>query len=98
MFTRHASNIFILHDAFFTQTFRAPLPFSAVQFGSLKNLKTLWLDDNQLSELPICLCQLSGLTTLRLSGNDLSYIPPSISSLSLLEVLVSFPVFSHTRN
>ena len=71
---------------------------SDVQFGSLKNLKTLWLDDNQLSELPICLCQLSGLTTLRLSGNDLSYIPPSISSLSLLEVLVSFPVFSHTRN
>lgn len=60
-----------------------------LEFGSLKNLKTLWLDDNQLSDLPVCLCQLDGLTTLRLSGNDLSYIPPSISSLQLLEVLVS---------
>ena len=62
------------------------------QFGSLKQLKTLWLDDNQLSELPICLCQLDGLTTLRLSGNDLSSMPNAISSLIMLEVLVS----SHT--
>ena len=59
------------------------------QFGSLKHLKTLWLDDNQLSELPICLCQLDGLTTLRLSGNDLSSMPNAISSLIMLEVLVS---------
>ena len=57
--------------------------------GSLKHLKTLWLDDNQLSDLPVCLCQLEGLTTLRLSGNDLSYIPPSISSMLALQVLVS---------
>jgi Leucine-rich repeat (LRR) protein len=63
------------------------------QFGSLKQLKTLWLDDNQLSELPICLCQLDGLTTLRLSGNDLSSMPNAISSLILLEVLVSSQTF-----
>ena len=59
------------------------------KFGSLKELKTLWLDDNQLSDFPISLCQLDSLRTLRLSGNDLSYIPSSISSLQLLEVLVS---------
>jgi Leucine-rich repeat (LRR) protein len=63
------------------------------QFGSLKQLKTLWLDDNQLSELPICLCQLDGLTTLRLSGNDLSSMPNAISSLIMLEVLVSSQTF-----
>ena len=60
-----------------------------IKFGSLKQLKTLWLDDNQLSDFPVSLCQLDSLTTLRLSGNDLSYIPSSISSLQLLEVLVS---------
>ena len=60
-----------------------------IKFGSLKELKTLWLDDNQLSDFRVSLCQLDSLTTLRLSGNDLSYIPSSISSLQLLEVLVS---------
>lgn len=58
-----------------------------LELGALKCLKSLWLDDNKISEFPVCLCQLDGLETLRLSGNDLQTVPPSISNLQNLRVL-----------
>lgn len=58
-----------------------------VEFGSLTTLKTLWLDDNQLEQFPVCLCQLTGLLSLRLTGNDLESLPMSISALQSLETL-----------
>jgi Leucine-rich repeat (LRR) protein len=60
-----------------------------LEFGTLAGLKALWLDDNQLIDFPICICQLTELTTLRLSGNGLKMIPDSISTLQKLETLVS---------
>jgi len=57
------------------------------EFGSLLTLKTLWLDDNQIEQFPVCLCQLTGLLSLRLTGNDLQSLPPSISALQSLETL-----------
>ena len=60
-----------------------------LEFGSLTSLRTLWLDDNNLEQFPVCLCQLKGLVSLRLSSNDLQTLPMSISSLQSLETLVS---------
>lgn len=58
-----------------------------IEFGTLSSLKTLWLDDNQLEQFPICLCQLTGLISLRLTGNDMETLPSSISALVALETL-----------
>ena len=58
-----------------------------VEFGALVTLKTLWLDDNQLEQFPVCLCQLTGLLSLRLTGNDLETLPMSIAALQALETL-----------
>ena len=49
----------------------------------------LWLEDNEFESFPVALCQLKQLVTLRLSGNSLNFIPMSISSLLMLETLVS---------
>ena len=58
-----------------------------LEFGALKGLKRLWLDDNKLFDFPICLCQLVGLEALRLSGNELQTIPSSISNLQELHTI-----------
>ena len=58
-----------------------------LELGALKGLKTLWLDDNKITDFPVCICQLDGLEMLRLSGNELQTVPPSISNLQNLLVL-----------
>lgn len=58
-----------------------------LEFGSLKTLKSLWLDDNNFETFPTCVCSLKELTTLRMSGNSIKYVPPLISSVSKLEIL-----------
>lgn len=63
------------------------VPLPLLQFGTLSTLRTLWLDDNQLEQFPICLCQLTGLRSLRLTGNDLETLPASISALQDLHTL-----------
>jgi internalin A len=55
-----------------------------IDFGSLKSLISVALDDNQLEEFPLTLFQLENLETLRLSGNRLEIIPDSISRLTKL--------------
>ena len=59
------------------------------EFGSLSNLKTLYLDSNDLSgEIPPELGSLSNLRQLALYNNDLSgEIPPELGSLSNLRGL-----------
>jgi len=58
------------------------------QFGTLRTLTSLWLDDNQFEAFPTCVCQLKALKTLRLSGNTIKVVPALISSLENLETLV----------
>ena len=63
-----------------------------MEFEQLKDtLVSLWCDDNELSEFPICLCSLTSLTSLRMSSNMISSLPPSdsLGNLLLLETLVS---------
>jgi hypothetical protein len=64
------------------------LPHTWQQFGTLRTLVTLWLDDNQFESFPTCVCQLKNLKSLRLSGNAIKTVPNLISSLEALETLV----------
>jgi hypothetical protein len=64
------------------------LPHAWQQFGTLRTLVTLWLDDNQFESFPTCVCQLKNLKSLRLSGNAIKTVPNLISSLEALETLV----------
>lgn len=61
---------------------------SSLQFGSLHGLCSLWLDDNRLDAIPLCIFQLHNLVTLRLSGNSIREVPQGINSLQQLENLV----------
>jgi Leucine-rich repeat (LRR) protein len=64
------------------------LPYVREQFGTLRTLVTLWLDDNQFESFPTCVCQLKNLKSLRLSGNAIKTVPNLITSLEALETLV----------
>lgn len=66
-----------------------------IKFGSLLNLRSLWLDDNEFEEFPSCICDLKNLEILRLSGNSLETIPSNISHLENLRVLALD--FNHLR-
>ena len=59
------------------------------QFGTLRTLTALWLDDNHFESFPTCVCQLKELKVLRLSGNTIKTVPSLISSMENLETLVS---------
>jgi Leucine-rich repeat (LRR) protein len=63
--------------------------YSSLQFGTLRTLTTLWLDDNEFETFPTCVCQLKSLKSLRLSGNSIKTVPNLISSMEGLETLVS---------
>nr|XP_014354470.1 PREDICTED: leucine-rich repeat-containing protein 1-like [Latimeria chalumnae] len=59
-------------------------------FGALLNLKDLWLDGNQLMELPMEIGNLKNLVCLDVSENKLERLPEEISGLcSLTDLLVS---------
>ena len=59
-----------------------------MQFGTVRTLTSLWLDDNQFESFPTCVCQLKELKNLHLSGNTIKTVPSLISSLENLETLV----------
>ena len=70
------------------------------KFGHLSTLKTLWLDDNNFENFPVCLCLLKNLTSLRFSSNKLTLenLPLSISQLTSLETLViNISVYHHHK-
>lgn len=56
-----------------------------MEFGQLKDLKKLWLEDNDFGQFPVSLCSCTSLLSLRLSGNKLKSIPQNISYLVNLE-------------
>lgn len=60
-----------------------------LDFGTIATLRTVWLDDNEFTVFPTCVCQIKGLQSLRISGNRITHIPALISSLEYLETLVS---------
>ena len=55
--------------------------------GSLSNLKTLYLDNNNLTSLPDSIVNLSNLQILFLLNNKLTSLPESIGMLSNLKEL-----------
>lgn len=55
--------------------------------GSVSSLRTLLLDGNLLSSLPVELGSLEGLTYLGLSFNHFSCVPPVLEKLRALEKL-----------
>lgn len=56
-------------------------------FGSLKNLRTLFIQNNQLTELPNWISKLSHLEDLWVGGNQLQVLPRSLHKLRELIVL-----------
>jgi len=56
-------------------------------FDGFTNLRSLWLDDNQLTELPESIGNLTKLKKLYLSSNQLTELPESIGNLTKLEWL-----------
>jgi internalin A len=56
-----------------------------MEFGQLKRLKKLWLEDNDLEQFPMSICSCTAIVSLRLSGNNLNSIPQAISYLVNLE-------------
>lgn len=52
-----------------------------VHIGSLPSLAELWLDHNQLAQLPRELCQLTNLAYLDVSENHLDSLPEEIGGL-----------------
>eukprot|EP01032_Pedospumella_encystans_P020034 gene20034-22769_t len=58
-----------------------------LEFGTVRTLTSLWLDDNQFESFPTCVCQLKELKNLHLSGNTIKTVPSLISSLENLETL-----------
>lgn len=57
------------------------------QISRLKQLRDLYLNNNQISVLPKQLCDMTQLTVLDLSYNRLIYLPPSIARLTNLQML-----------
>jgi hypothetical protein len=55
--------------------------------AELKNLTTLDLSDNEISEIPDAIAELKNLTTLDLSDNEISEIPDAIAKLKNLTEL-----------
>jgi len=53
----------------------------------LNNLKVLYLDNNQLTSLPIEIGNLTSLQTLYLGGNQLTSLPKEIGNLTSLQEL-----------
>eukprot|EP01041_Mallomonas_annulata_P009807 gene9807-20397_t len=58
-----------------------------MKFGTIRTLKSVWLDDNQFETFPTELCPLINLEILRLSSNSIKLISPSISNLRCLTTL-----------
>lgn len=61
------------------------------EFEKLKDsLNSVWCDDNEFYDFPMCLCSLTALTSLRMSSNMISSLPPpdALGNLLLLETLV----------
>ncbi len=56
--------------------------------GKLNNLKTLMLNNNQITELPREITQLSQLELLLLSNNDVSKMPENLAALTNLKTLI----------
>jgi len=55
--------------------------------GNLKNLKRLWLSDNELRTLPPEIGNLTNLDTLDVSHNQIRVLPPEIGNLTKLKYL-----------
>ncbi|MEM9946638.1 MAG: COR domain-containing protein, partial [Cyanobacteria bacterium P01_D01_bin.36] len=55
--------------------------------AQLSNLTTLYLNSNQITEIPEAIAQLSNLTTLYLFSNQITEIPEAIAQLSNLTTL-----------
>lgn len=60
-----------------------PEEFSELQ--QVATLKSVWLDDNQLSSIPGPLFSLQGIAHLRLSGNQIKALPDKIAQWTGLE-------------
>ena len=58
-----------------------------IEIGKLKNLKYLYLDDNELTELPESICELSNLELLNLRGNKIKKLPKNIGNLKKITSL-----------
>lgn len=56
-----------------------------MEFGQLKQLKKLWLEDNDFEHFPISLCSCTSLISIRMSGNKLKSLPHNIADLANLE-------------
>jgi len=58
---------------------RNPITELPTEFGLLKSLKELWLDDCQLrGSLPLCLMELSQLEILKISNNHITHLPTTM--------------------
>lgn len=70
--------------------FLGGLPSSTEAFNNLhalRQLDSLWLNNNQLNSLPLAVCKLKKLRSLSLSENNLTHLPKEISKLRDLEYL-----------
>lgn len=61
--------------------------FIKIDIGSMKSLKTLNIEKNRLTEIPLELATSDSLTELFLNDNDLVEIPTKIMSMKSLKVL-----------
>jgi Leucine-rich repeat (LRR) protein len=66
---------------------RNPIEDLPSDFGSLSDLRRLWLDDCRLQSLPPCVLELSRLQELRVSHNRLESLPSDFHRLLDLTVL-----------
>ncbi|MDB5268516.1 MAG: cytoplasmic rane protein [Hymenobacter sp.] len=58
--------------------------------GKLKNLKTLWLTDSKISDVPVQIAALKGLEELWLDDNNFSVVPNSVRLLKNLKYVSFF--------
>ena len=74
-------------DAWRYSTYTEQIGSLPDQIGQLKNIKELWLENQQLEELPPAIFELEDLEVLRLEENDLSALPADLGKVRKLRVL-----------